>query len=106
MYVPSRHQCMGACYDFPIIDFRKKISISKFEILTCLCYYGILYLWTLFICFAAKKHGISEVPTDVVNLISHATQERLRHIVEKLSTVAEQRMEIYKVSILPTVRFI
>lgn len=39
------------------------------------------------------------MPTDVVNLISHATQERLRNIIEKLSTIAEQRTEIYKVSI-------
>ena len=37
------------------------------------------------------------MPTEVVNLVSHATQERLRHIVEKLSTIAEQRTEIYKV---------
>ena len=48
--------------------------------------------------FSAKKHGLHEVPNDVVNIISHATQERLRHIIEQLSTIAEQRSEIYKVS--------
>lgn len=53
----------------------------------------------LYLLLTASKHGISEVPTDVVNLISHATQERLRNIIEKLSTIAEQRTEIYKVSI-------
>lgn len=47
--------------------------------------------------FSARKHGITEVPTDVANLISHATQERLRHVVEKLSVIAEQRTEIYRV---------
>jgi len=46
----------------------------------------------------ANKHGVTEIPTEVANLISHATQERLRNIVEKLSTIAEQRTEIYKVS--------
>ena len=53
---------------------------------------------TINVHFTANKHGVSEIPTDVINLISHATQERLRHIVEKLSTIAEQRGEIYKVS--------
>lgn len=44
----------------------------------------------------AKKFGIDEVPSDVINLISHATQERLRDFLEKLSTIAEHRSEIYK----------
>ena len=48
--------------------------------------------------FSAKRYGLHEVPNDVVNLISHATQERLRHVVEQLSTIAEQRSELYKVS--------
>ena len=47
---------------------------------------------------SAKRHGLHEVPNDVVNLVSHATQERLRHVVEQLSTIAEQRGELYKVS--------
>lgn len=50
------------------------------------------------VCFSAKKFGIDEVPSDVINLISHATQERLRDFLEKLSTIAEHRSEIYKVS--------
>ena len=45
----------------------------------------------------ASRYGISEVPVEVANLVSHATQERLRHIMEKLSTIADQRTEIYKV---------
>ncbi|GFR69230.1 transcription initiation factor TFIID subunit 4, partial [Elysia marginata] len=45
---------------------------------------------------AAKKHGIEEISPAVVNLISHATQERLRELVSKLSTTAEHRVEIYK----------
>ncbi|CAI9737278.1 transcription initiation factor TFIID subunit 4-like [Octopus vulgaris] len=44
----------------------------------------------------AKKYGIEEVPSDVANIVSHATQERLRDFIEKLSTIAEHRTEIYK----------
>ncbi|GFO20707.1 transcription initiation factor tfiid subunit 4 [Plakobranchus ocellatus] len=44
----------------------------------------------------AKKYGVEEISPAVVNLISHATQERLRDLVSKLSTTAEHRIEIYK----------
>ncbi|ESO96586.1 hypothetical protein LOTGIDRAFT_143961, partial [Lottia gigantea] len=44
----------------------------------------------------AKRHGLDEVSLDVANMISHATQERLRDMSEKLSTIAEHRIEIYK----------
>ncbi len=47
--------------------------------------------------FSARSHGLDDVPADVVTLISHATQERLRNMLEKLATVAEHRLEIYKV---------
>ena len=47
--------------------------------------------------FAAKKHGLDDVPSQVLSLISHATQERLRSVVEKLANIAEHRLEIYKV---------
>jgi transcription initiation factor TFIID subunit 4 len=41
---------------------------------------------------------MDDMPPDVVNLISHATEERLRSLLEKLAVVAEHRLEIYKVS--------
>ncbi|KAK7891008.1 hypothetical protein WMY93_022971 [Mugilogobius chulae] len=41
----------------------------------------------------AKKSGVSEVPVDVVNLISHATQSRLRTLLEKVSVVAQHRTD-------------
>ncbi|CAG5124131.1 unnamed protein product [Candidula unifasciata] len=44
----------------------------------------------------AKKYGIDDVSPTVVNLVSHALQERLRDMVSKLSTIAEHRVEIYK----------
>ncbi|CAJ1055786.1 transcription initiation factor TFIID subunit 4-like isoform X2 [Xyrichtys novacula] len=41
----------------------------------------------------AKKLGVNEVPLDVVNLISHATQSRLRSLLEKVSAVAQHRAD-------------
>ena len=48
--------------------------------------------------FTVKKHGLEDSSSDVANIVSHATQERLRDIMEKLATIAEHRLEIYKVS--------
>lgn len=44
-----------------------------------------------------KKHDITELSSEAVNLISHATQERLRGLLEKLTTIARHRMTAYKV---------
>lgn len=41
----------------------------------------------------AKKLGVGEVPLDVVNLVSHATQSRLRSLLEKVSAVAQHRAD-------------
>ncbi|XP_021352756.1 transcription initiation factor TFIID subunit 4-like [Mizuhopecten yessoensis] len=46
----------------------------------------------------AKKHGVDEVSSDVINLVSHAAQERMRDVLEKLATIAEHRIEIYKMN--------
>ncbi|XP_062897271.1 transcription initiation factor TFIID subunit 4-like [Mobula hypostoma] len=43
-----------------------------------------------------KKHGITDVHPDVVNFVSHATQQRLQTLVEKISEVAQQRNITYK----------
>ncbi|XP_007933759.1 transcription initiation factor TFIID subunit 4B [Orycteropus afer afer] len=45
-----------------------------------------------------KKHDITELNSDAVNLISYATQERLRGLLEKLTTIAQHRMTTYKTS--------
>ncbi|KAM4841112.1 transcription initiation factor TFIID subunit 4B [Thomomys bottae] len=45
-----------------------------------------------------KKYDITEFNSDAVNLISHATQERLRGLLEKLTTIAQHRMTTYKAS--------
>uniref|UniRef100_A0A8C5S871 TAFH domain-containing protein n=1 Tax=Laticauda laticaudata TaxID=8630 RepID=A0A8C5S871_LATLA len=43
-----------------------------------------------------KRHDIMEVNSDVLNLISHATQERLRGLIEKLTLIAQHRIRTYK----------
>ncbi|KAM8811025.1 transcription initiation factor TFIID subunit 4B [Eudromia elegans] len=43
-----------------------------------------------------KRHGIMELNSDVVNLISHATQERLRGLLEKLTVIAQHRVSTHK----------
>lgn len=40
---------------------------------------------------SAKKLGVSEVPLDVVNLVSHATESRLRSLLERVSVIAQHR---------------
>jgi len=48
----------------------------------------------------AQRHGLqSSVNADVVRLVSHATQERLRTVLEKLAVIAEHRQETFKVSV-------
>ncbi|XP_070499146.1 transcription initiation factor TFIID subunit 4 isoform X3 [Chironomus tepperi] len=42
------------------------------------------------------RHGLDEPSTDVAVLISHATQEHLKNIIEKLAVIAEHRIDILK----------
>ncbi|XP_053204219.1 transcription initiation factor TFIID subunit 4B-like isoform X2 [Panonychus citri] len=44
----------------------------------------------------AKRNGLDDVLSDVVSLVSHAAQERLKTLVEKLGIIAEHRMENFK----------
>ncbi|XP_069477044.1 transcription initiation factor TFIID subunit 4B-like isoform X2 [Ambystoma mexicanum] len=43
-----------------------------------------------------KKHDVLELNSDAVSLISYATQERLRGLVEKLTIAAQHRAATYK----------
>ncbi|XP_053323865.1 transcription initiation factor TFIID subunit 4B [Spea bombifrons] len=45
-----------------------------------------------------KRHDIKELSSDVMNLVSHATQERLRGLIEKLTVAAQHRSMNYKQS--------
>lgn len=47
--------------------------------------------------FLAKTFGVTEVPLEVVNFIAHATQTRLRTVLEKVSFIAQHRMDSCKV---------
>lgn len=47
-----------------------------------------------------KKFGVSELGTDVINYISHATQQRLQNLLEKVSQVAQQKNINLKVMIM------
>ncbi|XP_043858997.1 transcription initiation factor TFIID subunit 4-like [Dromiciops gliroides] len=44
----------------------------------------------------AKKHGITELHPDVVSYVSHATQQRLKNLIEKVSETAQQKNLSYK----------
>lgn len=43
------------------------------------------------------RHGLEEPSNEVAVLISHATQERLKNVVEKLAVIAEHRIDVIKV---------
>ncbi|NXN16818.1 TAF4B factor, partial [Indicator maculatus] len=43
-----------------------------------------------------KRHDIVELNSDVVNLISQATQQRLRGLLEKLTVIAQHRLATHK----------
>ncbi|XP_037549919.1 transcription initiation factor TFIID subunit 4-like [Nematolebias whitei] len=44
----------------------------------------------------AKKFGVTEVSMEAVTFLSHATQSRLRTVVEKVSIIAQQRLDSCK----------
>lgn len=47
--------------------------------------------------FPASQHGLDEPSPEVAAIVSHATQERLRNLVEKLAVIAEHRIDLNKV---------
>lgn len=58
------------------------------------------FCWTdsaCFLRFSVAHHGLEEPSSEVAALISHAAQERLRNIVEKLAVIAEHRIDLIKV---------
>jgi len=57
------------------------------------------FFWSDTACFrfSVAHHGLEEPSSEVAALISHAAQERLRNIVEKLAVIAEHRIDLIKV---------
>ncbi|KAJ8360837.1 hypothetical protein SKAU_G00173620 [Synaphobranchus kaupii] len=43
-----------------------------------------------------KKHGVTELGPEVVNLVSHAAQQRLQTLLEKVSQIAQQKNVSFK----------
>lgn len=78
------------------ISFKFRLSKSDENI----SYYIIKNLTKYFIYFLAQKRGLEEISPDVVTLISHASQTRLKTLIEKLSVIAEHRTENPKVNSL------
>ena len=54
---------------------------------------GLLHSRAARIC---REKGLESPSQEVINLISHATQERLKSLVSKLSVIAEHRLDIIK----------
>ena len=54
---------------------------------------GLLHQRAARIC---RDQGLESPSQEVLNLISHATQERLKTLVSKLSVIAEHRLDIIK----------
>lgn len=44
--------------------------------------------------FLVSSHGLEEPNFEVAAIISHATQERLKNLVEKLAVIAEHRVDL------------
>lgn len=44
-----------------------------------------------------SNYGLEEPNQEVAALISHAAQERLKNLVEKLAVIAEHRIDLIKV---------
>ncbi len=54
---------------------------------------GLLHKRVAKIC---SDRGLEEPPAEVIALVSHATQDRLKTLLEKLSVIAEHRLDIVK----------
>lgn len=46
---------------------------------------------------AALKHGLEEPPPEVAGLMSHAVNEKLKNLIEKLAVIAQHRIDPFKV---------
>lgn len=46
---------------------------------------------------SGRRHGVTELGPEVVNYVSHAAQQRLQTLLEKVSQVAQQKNISFKV---------
>lgn len=47
--------------------------------------------------FPGRRHGVTDLGAEVVNYVSHATQQHLQKLLEKVSQVAQQKTFSFKV---------
>ena len=50
--------------------------------------------------FSARQSGVGEVSEDYLSLLSHATETRLRDILEKVTQISQHRTEVLKVNLV------
>lgn len=51
----------------------------------------------LAVSFPGRRYGVTDLGAEVVNYVSHATQQRLQSLLEKVSQVAQQKNINFKV---------
>lgn len=59
--------------------------------------FSLQVLRGLCISFLGRKFGVTDFGADVVKLVSHATQQRLQNVLQKVTEVAQQRNISFKV---------
>ena len=48
--------------------------------------------------FTGRHHGVTTASDEALSLVSHATECRLKNILNKLAVISQHRMEVLKVS--------
>ncbi len=49
-------------------------------------------------CVTVRVNGMQDCSDDLLVYLSHATQERLRDVIEKMTEISRHRVEVLKVS--------
>lgn len=47
--------------------------------------------------YIGRKHGVTAASDEALSLVSHATEHRLKNILNKLAVISQHRMEVLKV---------
>ena len=62
------------------------------------CTYVIFKIYgTSYFPISARRYGLTDVSDEFLVLLSHATQERLKGVVEKLTQISQHRISVLKV---------
>lgn len=77
-------------HTIPLRDKVRQIGMFFFEVFFLCLIFGLV--------FSVTSHGLEEPSAEVLSMISHACQERLKSLLEKLACIAEHRIDVIKVS--------